>query len=333
MWLAHQQQRIGLGCMHLSRDDERALAVLCAAIDAGITVFDTARAYAIDDDDRGHSERLLARAIALRPSAAPSLRVITKGGMQRPAGRWLVDGRARSLAADCAASKAALGAVPIDLYLLHAPDPSVPLATSVRALASLLDKGHVKHIGLCNVNRAQLDEALAIAPIGAVQVSLSWFDDRALIGGVVERCLERDIAVIAHTPLGGARRKSAVARDRALQRVAAKHDASTHAVALAALLDLDPRVLAIPGATTVATARDCASASQITLDDDDRAILQRIPRARARKPRAPTLDPTREVVLLMGLQGAGKTDALSSWLARGYERLNRDERGGTMKKL
>src|SRR5688572_3707073 len=137
---------VGLGAMRLStapdRDDDRGLAVLCAAIDAGVTLIDTADVYGHGADDLGHNERLVARARARHPHVT----VVTKGGLTRPGGAWVPDGRARHLAAAARASRDRLG--PIDLYLLHAPDPRVPLATSVRALASLLSDGVVARIGL-----------------------------------------------------------------------------------------------------------------------------------------------------------------------------------------
>ena len=83
------------------------------------------------------------------------------------------DGRAKAIRADCEASLAALDGLPIDLYLLHAPDPRTPWRTSVRALARLADEGLVRRVGLANVNRTQLDEALELAPVAAVQVALS----------------------------------------------------------------------------------------------------------------------------------------------------------------
>src|SRR2546428_12876501 len=114
--------------------------------------------------------------------------MVTKGGMTRPVGGWIPDGRAKAIHADCETSLAALDGLGIDLYLLHAPDPRTPWRTSVRALTRLLDQGLVKRVGLSNVNRGQLDEALELAPVAAVQVALSIFDDRAVRGGIVERC-------------------------------------------------------------------------------------------------------------------------------------------------
>src|SRR5205823_12035596 len=137
-----------------------------------------------------------------------AVRIVTKGGMSRTGGGWTPDGRAKVILGDCEASLAALDGLPIDLYLIHAPDPRTPWRTSVRALARLVQEGLVRRVGVANVNRRQLDEALELAPVAAVQVPLSTYDDRALRGGVVDRCAERGISLIAHTPLGGPRRAS-----------------------------------------------------------------------------------------------------------------------------
>ena len=132
--------------------------------------------------------------------------------MTRAGGAWIPDARAKALRRDCEASLAGLDGLPIDLYLIHAPDPRTPWGTSVRALGRLLDERLVSHVGLSNVNRAQLDEALELAPITAVEVGLGPLDDRPLRGGVVERCDELGIAVIAHSPLGGPRRSDGLGR-------------------------------------------------------------------------------------------------------------------------
>jgi diketogulonate reductase-like aldo/keto reductase len=185
-----------------TRDEELALETIAAAAKAGITVFDTAHAYGRGEADLGHNETLLARGLR-RASADVRARIVTKGGMARTGGGWIPDGRAKAIRADCEASLAALDGLAIDLYLIHAPDPGTPWRTSVRALARLVDEGLVRRVGIANVNRRQLDEALELAPVAAVQVALSPYDDRPLRGGVVDRCAEARIAVIAHSPLGG----------------------------------------------------------------------------------------------------------------------------------
>ncbi len=333
-WLDPSDLRIGLGCMRLSTDDDRdeavALETLAAALGEGITVFDTAHAYGHGTDELGHNERLLARALPRSGRA----RIVTKGGMTRTGGGWITDGRAKALRADCEASLAALDGLPIDLYLVHAPDPRTPWRTTVRGLARLVDDGLVPRVGVCNVSRHQLDEALELAPIAAVQVALGVEDDRALRGGVVERCAELGIALIAHSPLGGPRRAARLGRREELTQVALKHGATPAQIALAWLLHLSPAVLAIPGARRPETARSAAHAAGIELDDADLALLATAfgaahpaPRARRR-----TADDA-EVVLVMGIPGAGKSLVAEEHVRRGYVRLNRDERGGSLREL
>ena len=173
--------------MRLSTDAERdeslALETIAAAVEAGITIFDTAHAYGHGAEELGHNERLVAAGLR-DAGAASTARVVTKGGMSRPGGAWVADGRAKAIRADCEASLEALDGFPIDLYLVHAPDPRTPWQTSVRALARLVDDGLVRHVGVSNVTRRQLDEALELAPIAAVEVAINPFDDRAVRGGV-----------------------------------------------------------------------------------------------------------------------------------------------------
>src|SRR5262245_32546313 len=314
-WLGPDELRVGLGCMRLPPDEDLARGTVAAAVAAGITVFDTARAYE-------GNEALLAR--ALRDAAGA--RVATKGGMARPEGAWIPDGRARSIRADCEASLEALAGLPIDLYLLHAPDPRTPWRTSMRALAKLVQEGLVERVGVCNVNRAQLDEAAELAPISAVQVALSVFDDTALRAGVVDRCGDIGVTLMAHSPLGGQRRAGRLARHEDLAAIAEERDAADAEVALAWLLDLGPNVVAVAGAGRPETARSLARAASLRLDQGARSRLA------PTRPRAGRMGKG-DAVLVMGIPGAGKSRLAAEYVARDYVRLNRDERGGTLRGL
>src|SRR5262245_15302210 len=123
MWPSAGAQPIGMGCMRLStecsRDEAGAIAVVHAALDAGVTLLDTADAYAWDDSETGHNERLIARALASWGGDRSRVTVATKGGLTRPHGAWIADGRARYLAAACEASCRALGVSRLALYQLH----------------------------------------------------------------------------------------------------------------------------------------------------------------------------------------------------------------------
>ena len=304
-------------------DEERALQTIRAALDAGVTVFDTARAY-------GDNETLLARGLR-EARAEAGARIVTKGGMKPTEGRWIPDGRAKAIRAACEASLAALDGLPIDLYLIHAPDPRTPWRTSVRALARLADEELVRRVGLSNVNRQQLDEALELAPVAAVQVGLSVLDDQALRGGVVERCEQAGITVIAHSPLGGPRRAGGLGRRPELAKIAEAHGATSAEVALAWLLHLSPTLVAIPGARRPDTARSAARAASLELEAREVEGLSGEPRSAPRRGRPPEKDG--DVVVVMGIPGAGKSRIAEEHLARGYRRLNRDERGGSLRGL
>ena len=338
-WLGPSELRVGLGCMRLStdedRDEERALATIAAAAASGVTVFDTAHAYGLGPEELGHNERLLVRALRAC-GRLERARIVTKGGMTRKGDAWAPDGRAKTLRAHCEESLAALDGAAIDLYLLHAPDPRTPWRTSVRALARLAEEGLVRRVGLSNVNRMQLDEALELAPITAVQVAVSPFEDRALRGGVVDRCAERGIVLIAHSPLGGPRLAPRLPRDRLLSEVADAHGATAAEIALAWLLSLGPHVLAIPGARRPGTARSAARAAGIALTTRERAALDRAfgaARPASTGARRRSRRDGGEVVLVMGVPGAGKSRLAEELVARGYLRLNRDERGGSLRGL
>ena len=238
---------IGLGTLALTDP-----AVLAAAVDAGVDLVDTADAYGNE---------------ALVATIASRVTVVTKGGLVQPG--WVPDGRARHLAAAARSSLAKLGR--IDLYLLHAIDPKVPFATSVRALARLQADGAVGAIGLANVNTTQLEAALALAPISAVEVELSPWRLDALRGGLIARCRQRGLQVIAHRPLGGPAGVKRIARDRVLAELATRRggSASPAQLVLAWLRTLG--TVPIPGATRIETALACAVLP--TLDADEISVM------------------------------------------------------------
>ena len=322
------------------RDEDRAIAVLHAALDAGATFLDTADAYCLDQSDVGHNERVIARALESWPGDRSRVIVATKGGLTRPGGEWIPDGRATHLTAACHASRSALGVERIALYQLHAPDPRTPLGTSVRALAGLKGAGAIERIGLCNVSRGQIERALEITSIDAVQIELNVFRDREILSGVVRYCIDLGIQLIAHRPLGGARRGRALERDPVLADLARRHGVTAQDIALAWLLDLAGNIVPIPGPTRVETATRITRPYQVQLTDEDRARLdERVPagvklrRTPAARTHVVVSPAAGELVLVMGLPAAGKS-TVAQWLVRrGFTRLNRDVMGGSLAAL
>ena len=245
--------RLALGCLRAGPD------AIAAALDAGVRAFDTARAY-------GESERVLGELVAGR-----DVRVVTKGGMKREGSTWRPDGRARALREDVEASLRALGRSSVDTYLVHAPDPRVPWRTTVRELARIADEKLARRVGVCNVTRRQLDEAMEIAPVEVVQTALGVASDDAIRGGVVARCIERGVEVMARGPFGGPRRAAGLARDRAVVELAARHGVSPFAIVLAMLLDLHPAMTVVFGTSSPAHLREALAA--VALGAPDREAL------------------------------------------------------------
>ncbi len=264
---------VGYGGMHLSIEGrpsvEQGLAVIHAALDAGMTLIDTADVYCLDHTDIGHNERLIARALKEWPGQRDAILVATKGGMIRPGGRWERDGSPRHLRAACEASLKALGVAQIALYQLHAPDPAVPFEESVGALAALKEQGKIRHVGLSNVSVEQIRRAQAIVPIVSVQNRLNPYFREALTGGVVEYCGQQGIGFLAYSPTGGGRLTRKLPAHPVLSRIAARLGTTAHAVCLAWVLAQGKTVIAIPSARQVAHAKSSADSAGVVLSAGD----------------------------------------------------------------
>jgi aryl-alcohol dehydrogenase-like predicted oxidoreductase len=216
---------------------------------------------------------------ALRSAKRNDVVVATKGGVTRPAGRWEVDCSPAQLRRSCEQSVRDLGG-PIPLYYLHAVDPAVPLADSVGELVRLRDEGKVRGLGLSNVDARQLDEALRLTPIAAVQNRCNVLDRRDFDTGLVDRCRELGIAYVPYSPVGGHWRHTRVNEDATLKRIAAKHATTPYVIALAWLLAKGAHVLPIPGATKVTSVESSLRAQDVPLESSDLAALDKLGGAR-----------------------------------------------------
>ena len=191
---------LGLGCMGMSEfygatDEAQSLATLGAALDAGVTLFDTADAYGF-----GHNEELIGRFLRGRRSAAL---VATKCGLAREPGSYArrVDNSAAYIRQACEASLARLGVDTIDLYYLHRLNLATPLEESMGALAQLVQEGKIRAVGLCEVSAATLRRAAALHPVAAVQSEYSLWT-REPEQGVLAACREVGASFFAYSPLG-----------------------------------------------------------------------------------------------------------------------------------
>jgi aryl-alcohol dehydrogenase-like predicted oxidoreductase len=273
---------IGLGGMPMSLSsrppEEQSIRAIHAALDAGVNLIDTADAYSADASDVGHNERLIAKALDGRRDGVI---VATKGGHTRtPDGGWELDGRPEHLRAACEASLTALNTDRIDLYQYHRPDPDVPYAESVGAIHELQDEGKVRWIGLSNADTDQIEEALGIADIVAVQNQLSLEYTAPIAKGEVELCAERGLAFLPWSPLGGISKAPAAAGAHdPVREIAGARGVSPQRVALAWLLALSPAVIPIPGASRPESIADSAQAADLQLSHEELQAIGRIAQA------------------------------------------------------
>jgi aryl-alcohol dehydrogenase-like predicted oxidoreductase len=267
---------IGLGGMPMSiegrPDEARSIRTIHAALDAGITLIDTADAYHVGADEVGHNETLIAKALASYGGDTSDVLVATKGGHLRPGdGSWTKDGSPAHLRQACEASLKRLGADAIGLYQFHRPDPTIPYAESVGAVRDLLDAGKIRQAGISNADPAQIREAQEI--LGGRLASVQNQFSPAFLTSTpeLELCDELGIAFLPWSPLGGIGRAGGLGG--AFATVADRYGVSPQRVCLAWHLAKSPVVIPIPGASRPETIRDSAQADTLHLTADDLAQL------------------------------------------------------------
>ena len=266
---------IGLGGMPMSiegrPDRERSVATIHAALDAGVTLIDTADAYHRDAGEVGHNESLIAEAVKSWGGDASSVVVATKGGHLRPGdGSWTVNGDPAYLKQAARDSAKRLGVDAIGLYQFHRPDPKVPYAESVGALAELLDEGVIARAGISNATVAQIDEANEVLGGRLVSVQNQFSPKFLSSRGELDHCAELGIAFLPWSPLGGISDASELgSRHAAFAEVAKAHDVSPQQVALAWELSLSEVVLPIPGASRPTSIQDSVKAADLVLGADE----------------------------------------------------------------
>ena len=276
---------IGLGGMPMSiegrPDEDRSIRTIHAALDAGVTLIDTADAYHLHAGETGHNERLIAEALASYGGDVSSVLVATKGGHLRPGdGTWTVDGSPAHLRQAVEASLKALGVDVIGLYQFHRPDPRVPYAESIGALKELHDAGKVRLTGISNATVEQIDLARSIlGPENLASVQNQFSPSFRSSEGELEHCARLGIAFLPWSPFGGSSRAGSLgARHPAFQAVADAHGVSPQQVTLAWMLAKAPVVIPIPGASRPESITDSARAAELELSAEE---LVRLDQARA----------------------------------------------------
>ncbi|KRF22159.1 aldo/keto reductase [Phycicoccus sp. Soil802] len=262
---------IGLGGMPMSIEGRpvrsRSLATIHAALDAGITLIDTADAYHLDASDVGHNETLIAEALASYGGDTSGVLVATKGGHLRPGGgAWTLDGTPAHIKAACEASLQRLGVDAIGLYQFHRPDPTVPYEDSVGAIADLLDAGKIRMAGISNANPDQIRSAQQILGGRLVSVQNQFSPAFRSSEPELELCDALGIAFLPWSPLGGIKNAADLATTyQPFAEVAAEVGATAQQVTLAWMLAKSPVVIPIPGSSRPETVRASAAATDIAL--------------------------------------------------------------------
>ena len=246
-------------------DDDEAIRTIRAALDSGIRLIDTARAYSRSDFD-GHNEDLIRRALA-KHAARHDVVVATKGGHYRAGDAFPIDGRPASLRRDLEHSLRVLQTDSIGLYFLHKPDPNVPIEESVGALAAFRAEGLIRNVGLSNVDGALLDRASAITEIAAIENPMS------LAHGPDHLALRSELPFLAYSPLAGLSQLNTESAE-VLHSVASRHGVSIQRVVLSWILAHSDRTIAIVGSRHPATIRD--SVAPVTLSPEELATVARL---------------------------------------------------------
>jgi len=254
--------RLGFGAMRITgpgvwgepSSREQAIATLRRAVELGVNFIDTADSYGPDV-----SEILIAEALYPYPD---DLVIATKGGLVRPGpSRWDADGRPEHLREVCEGSLRRLRLEQIPLYQFHRPDPAVPLAESMGAIAELKNEGKIRHVGISNVTESELRQAQRIVPVVSVQNRYNATDRRS--SSLIDLCEQEQLVFLPWAPVQEADKNPAVAS------AAERHNATQHQIVLAWLLASSPQILPIPGTGSVRHAEENIAAASVELDPDE----------------------------------------------------------------
>lgn len=274
-----QVSAIGLGAMPLSMNNDNklpaaddAIATVHAALDAGVTLIDTADIYAPAWNEMGHNERIVAEALRTWNGDASMIFVATKGGITRSEGEaWGRDGSASYLRHAVERSLEILGVETLDLYQYHRPDRWLVYGEVMATLATLQQEGLIRAVGISNASIEEIEIAQQVLGDNLASVQNEFSPKHPGSIGELRYCGKHGIAFLPWSPLGGTGGGGRGVGDRfaAFREVAEAHGVSPQRVVLAWELALDPRVIPIPGARRAASIQDSALAPDLELSAED----------------------------------------------------------------
>lgn len=346
---------MGLGLLRLSTEgrpeEADAIGVIHFALDSGIRLLDTAESYSLNHKDTHYGEELVCKALQSWNGPKDKVQIITKVGMARPKGKWRPDGSKKAITKGVEGSLKALGVDRLFLVQLHVKDSRIPLEETLSTLAELQKKGLIQHLGLCNVGPLEVRQAQSHFEVVSVQNELSVLSQTSAKEGMLEMTRELGIPFLAHRPLGGYAKVDKLLKNRTLKPVVEARQETVHEIALRTLFEAGPNVIPLIGATKKESLQSSLRALSLEFSDTDREQLSKkfvfaaspesleLIKPRETPQDLPALSPgagpaeSAEVVLLTGIQGAGKSESVERYVQAGYARLNRDEMGGKLDDL
>ncbi len=271
---------IGLGCMpmsmnsqHVYPDESDAIRTIHAALEAGITLLDTADCYAPSWDTFGHNEQLVAKALTKYGRAPEGLVIATKGGITRGRGEtWGRDGSPEYLRSAVEGSLRRLGVEVIDLFQWHRPDRSRDYAEVIGTFRALAEEGKVRAVGISNANLAEIRIAMDVLGDGGLASVQNEFSPRYRDSEDELRfCSDHGVAFLPWSPLGGTGGGARVVGDEfaAFAEIGSARGVSPQQVVLAWELALSDRVIPIPGARRASSVVDSAAAADLELTAEE----------------------------------------------------------------
>lgn len=277
---------LGLGAMPLSMGrgepapHDRAMATIHAALDAGVTLLDTADIYSPSWDTMGHNEKFVGEALRSWGGDRSTVSIATKGGITRSADGGGRDGSAAYLRSALEKSLTDLGVDSVELYYWHRPDRSIRYAEAVEALAAFQQEGLIREVGISNANTEEIDVALEVLGEGGLAAVQNEFSPTFFHTSrrELEHCAEHGIAFVPWSPLGGTGGGAAAVGERfpQIQRISESHGVSPQQVVLAWELSLGEHVIPIPGASRPESITDSAKAMTLELGAEDLEEMNRI---------------------------------------------------------
>ncbi|MEU1459278.1 aldo/keto reductase [Streptomyces sp. NPDC005727] len=299
-----QVSALGLGCMGMSAlygetDRAESIATVHAALDAGVTLLDTGDFYAM-----GHNEMLIGEALRTAPAAARDKALVSVkfGALRDPGGDWIgFDGRPAAVRNFAAYSLQRLGVDHIDVYRLARLDPDVPIEETVGAIAELIEKGYVRHVGLSEVGAETIRRAAATAPVADLQIEYSLIS-RGIEREILPVTRELGIGITAYGVLSRGLISGHYSRDRqlaagdfrsfsprfqgenlqhnlnlveALREVAAQKGVTVAQIAIAWVLSRGEDIVPLVGARTRERLTESLGALDVTLDAADLAAIEK----------------------------------------------------------